>query len=276
LPPRLAILRPACAGIRSASRAHGAIKARRPRSGARRFRPRSNSATPISSSSRRIWRLTAEEATLSASAGLADRGRGARHGRNSAGPRRAMAICLLLAGDAGLGSGPRELMFFSRAPRVNSVRAGNDERGSRHAPASVPARFAAGRCSRPVRPPPASPPRACLPSGGFRPGQDPEPSTSSSAGSPANNQVGEVAAKHLGYFEEEKLNLAIQPGGPQHRWRGHRRLGPPRDRPGVVQPLPDAGGIAEDPGDVLRYRPAAAPPTPISRCPRSRCAPPRT
>ena len=29
-----------------------------------------------------------------------------------------------------------------------------------------------------------------------------------------NNQVGEVAAKHLGYFEEEKLSLVIQPGGP--------------------------------------------------------------
>ena len=29
-----------------------------------------------------------------------------------------------------------------------------------------------------------------------------------------NNQVGEVAAKHLGYFEEEKINLSIQPGGP--------------------------------------------------------------
>src|SRR5258707_2013763 len=29
-----------------------------------------------------------------------------------------------------------------------------------------------------------------------------------------NNQLGEIAAKHLGYFEEEKLNLAIQPGGP--------------------------------------------------------------
>lgn len=28
------------------------------------------------------------------------------------------------------------------------------------------------------------------------------------------NQLGEVAAKHLGYFEEEKLALAIQPGGP--------------------------------------------------------------
>src|SRR4051812_46131224 len=29
-----------------------------------------------------------------------------------------------------------------------------------------------------------------------------------------NNQAGEVAAKHMGYFEEEKINLAIQPGGP--------------------------------------------------------------
>lgn len=29
-----------------------------------------------------------------------------------------------------------------------------------------------------------------------------------------NNQLGEVAAKHLGYFEEEKLNVVIQPGGP--------------------------------------------------------------
>jgi NitT/TauT family transport system substrate-binding protein len=29
-----------------------------------------------------------------------------------------------------------------------------------------------------------------------------------------NNQLGEVAARHLGYFEEEHINLAIQPGGP--------------------------------------------------------------
>jgi NitT/TauT family transport system substrate-binding protein len=29
-----------------------------------------------------------------------------------------------------------------------------------------------------------------------------------------NNQIGEVAAKNLGYFEEEKLNVVIQPGGP--------------------------------------------------------------
>jgi NitT/TauT family transport system substrate-binding protein len=29
-----------------------------------------------------------------------------------------------------------------------------------------------------------------------------------------NNQIGEVAAKNLGFFEEEKLNVVIQPGGP--------------------------------------------------------------
>ena len=30
----------------------------------------------------------------------------------------------------------------------------------------------------------------------------------------SNNQIGEVAAKHLGYYEEEKLNVVVQPGGP--------------------------------------------------------------
>jgi len=30
----------------------------------------------------------------------------------------------------------------------------------------------------------------------------------------SGNQIGEVAAKHLGYYEEEKINLSIQPGGP--------------------------------------------------------------
>ena len=29
-----------------------------------------------------------------------------------------------------------------------------------------------------------------------------------------NNQIGEISAKNLGYFEEEKLNVVIQPGGP--------------------------------------------------------------
>ena len=29
-----------------------------------------------------------------------------------------------------------------------------------------------------------------------------------------NNQIGEVAAKGMGFFEEEKLNVVIQPGGP--------------------------------------------------------------
>lgn len=30
----------------------------------------------------------------------------------------------------------------------------------------------------------------------------------------SNNNIGEIVAKHLGYFEEEKLNVVIQPGGP--------------------------------------------------------------
>src|SRR5216683_1841745 len=30
----------------------------------------------------------------------------------------------------------------------------------------------------------------------------------------SGNQIGEVCAKRLGYYEEEKLNLVIQPGGP--------------------------------------------------------------
>src|SRR6267154_351610 len=29
-----------------------------------------------------------------------------------------------------------------------------------------------------------------------------------------NNQIGEIAAKGMGFFEEEKLNVVIQPGGP--------------------------------------------------------------
>ena len=30
----------------------------------------------------------------------------------------------------------------------------------------------------------------------------------------SNNNIGEVMAKHMGYYEEEKLNVLIQPGGP--------------------------------------------------------------
>jgi len=30
----------------------------------------------------------------------------------------------------------------------------------------------------------------------------------------SNNNIGEIVAKHMGYFEEEKLNVVIQPGGP--------------------------------------------------------------
>jgi NitT/TauT family transport system substrate-binding protein len=31
---------------------------------------------------------------------------------------------------------------------------------------------------------------------------------------PGNNQIGEVVAKQLGYFAQEGLDVAIQPGGP--------------------------------------------------------------
>lgn len=30
----------------------------------------------------------------------------------------------------------------------------------------------------------------------------------------SNNNIGEIVAKHMGYFEEEKLNIVIHPGGP--------------------------------------------------------------
>ena len=30
----------------------------------------------------------------------------------------------------------------------------------------------------------------------------------------SNNQIGEIVAKHMGYFEEEKISLTIHPGGP--------------------------------------------------------------
>src|ERR1700719_3458474 len=122
-----------------------------------------------------------------------------------------MAICPF-GGRCRFGSGPRELMFFSRAPRVNSVRAGNDEgevamrqlgsskirRRSLLKTGAAATGFAAA---------------GLLPSGGFA--QAKTQTVNLQLGWLAgNNQVGEVAAKHLGYFEEEKLNLAIQPGGP--------------------------------------------------------------
>jgi len=52
-----------------------------------------------------------------------------------------------------------------------------------------------------------------LPSGGFAQGKT-QTVNLQLGWLAGNNQVGEVAAKALGYFEEEKLNLAIQPGGP--------------------------------------------------------------
>ncbi|MFO1087798.1 MAG: ABC transporter substrate-binding protein [Reyranellaceae bacterium] len=52
-----------------------------------------------------------------------------------------------------------------------------------------------------------------LPSGGFAQGKT-QTVNLQLGWLAGNNQIGEVAAKHLGYFEEEKLNVVIQPGGP--------------------------------------------------------------
>lgn len=52
-----------------------------------------------------------------------------------------------------------------------------------------------------------------LPSGGFAQGKT-QTVNLQLGWLASNNQIGEIAARHLGYFEEEKINLAIQPGGP--------------------------------------------------------------
>src|SRR5579871_7015618 len=102
-------------------------------------------------------------------------------------------------------------MFFSRAPPVNTVPAGDLDQGIRETKMrkiSVNRRklltgaaatgFAAA---------------GLLPSGGFA--QAKTQTVNLQLGWLAgNNQIGEISAKHLGYYEEEKLNVAIQPGGP--------------------------------------------------------------
>ena len=42
------------------------------------------------------------------------------------------------------------------------------------------------------------------------------------------NQIGEVVAKQLGYFEQEGIDFEIQPGGPNIDGVADRRLGPLR------------------------------------------------
>ena len=54
---------------------------------------------------------------------------------------------------------------------------------------------------------------ALLPSGGFAQGKT-QTINLQLGWLAGNNQIGEVSAKNLGYFEEEKLNVVIQPGGP--------------------------------------------------------------
>src|SRR5262249_28980167 len=109
-------------------------------------------------------------------------------------------------------SAARELMFFSRAPGVNSVGAiGVGKRG-------IAMRYLASRQLRrrsllngTVDTGFAA--SGLLPAGGFAQGKT-QTVNLQLGWLAGNNQIGEVSAKHLGYFEEEKLNVVIQPGGP--------------------------------------------------------------
>ena len=142
-------------------------------------------------------------------------------------------------------------MFFSRAPAVNSVRTWGIRETEMRQISFNRRRLLKGAAATGFAA------ANLLPSGGFA--QAKTQTVNLQLGWLAgNNQIGEVAAKGMGFFEEEKLNVVIQPGGTVDRRRRDRRLRPSRDRPGLVQPVADAGGVAEDPGDVLRHRPAAA------------------
>jgi len=123
-------------------------------------------------------------------------------------------------------------MFFSRAPRVNSVSSGNDEGevAMRQLGSSIRRRSLLKTGAAATGFAAAS----LLPAGGFA--QAKTQTVNLQLGWLAgNNQIGEVAAKHLGYFEEEKLNVVIHPGhrqGPPERAdeeARHRREGR-RDR----------------------------------------------
>ena len=73
------------------------------------------------------------------------------------------------------------------------------------------------------------------------------------------NQIGEIVAKKLGYFEQGGHRLRDPARRPEHRRRRRRRVGPLRPRPGVVEPVADAGGVAGAADQVLRGRRPEAP-----------------
>ena len=73
------------------------------------------------------------------------------------------------------------------------------------------------------------------------------------------NQLGEVCALRLGYFEKEGLDFKIQPGGPNND--GIAVVASGRYEVGQVSssPLPDAGGLAGSADQMLCRVGAKAP-----------------
>ena len=80
------------------------------------------------------------------------------------------------------------------------------------------------------------------------------------------NQIGEVVAKRIGYYDAGRHQPGDPARRPQHRRRRGRRVRPLRSRPGLVQPVAHAGGVAGHAGQVLCRRRRSATRTASSRC----------
>ena len=68
------------------------------------------------------------------------------------------------------------------------------------------------------------------------------------------NQIGEVVAKRLGYYEQEGIDLRIQPGGPNIDGVAIVASGRFETGADLVEPVDDAGGLAGLADQVLRGR----------------------
>ncbi len=71
---------------------------------------------------------------------------------------------------------------------------------------------------------------------------------------PGGNQIGEVVGEAARLLRAGRHRFPHPARRPEHRRRGDRRLGPLRGRPGFVEPVDHAGGLAGPADQVLRGR----------------------
>src|SRR6185437_12272560 len=159
-----------------------------------------------------------------------------------------------LAMGSSMGSSIREPRFGPCLAAVYRAGRGTDNQGGlQNAPPHDAQRNGTHRgcCHRRRR-------RGSAAVGRLRPGQDADhqPPARLAGQQQQYRRGGGQRARLLRGGEAQRQDPA---GRAEHRRRGDRRLGPLRNRPGLVEPVADAGGVAEDPGDLLRDRPAAAP-----------------